>query len=140
MKNFTLILFCMATSIMSHAQVNNGRIVVSVTSNQTPSDGATVELFRNKDSSLVKIAVTDKAGQAEFENIPYNQYFLRATAVGMATYSSAPFSLSEETPSFRAPAINLTSRSNSEMQGVTVTAKKPFIQKLNDRIVVNVEN
>ena len=38
------------------------------------------------------------------------------------------------------PSLKLQTVSAGQMQSVTVTGKKPFIQKLNDRIVVNVDN
>jgi len=140
MKNFTLIMICFLACIISHGQSSKNRISVTITQNQSPVDGATVELLKSRDSSLVKIAVTDKSGKAEFENIPFADYFVRASSVGMNTQSSEIFTLSETRNEWVVPSINLVTKTTTQMQGVTVTTKKPFIQKLSDRIVVNVEN
>ncbi|MER3463317.1 MAG: TonB-dependent receptor, partial [Chitinophagaceae bacterium] len=101
--------------------------------------GATVELLRAKDSALVKAAVSDKAGNAEFEP-QFGNYILRSSMVGFTIAYSAPFTLNETNLSITIPALSLAQKAEGQLQGVTVTARKPFIQKLNDRIVVNVEN
>src|SRR5205085_12079710 len=55
------------------------------------------------------------------------------------TEYSSPFSLSAEQATITLPTITLLPKT-SQLGGVTVTGRKPFIQKLSDRIVVNVEN
>ncbi|MFL5773914.1 MAG: outer membrane beta-barrel protein [Flavisolibacter sp.] len=139
MKIFILFMISFMICIITNAQ-SKGKIAVTVQNNHVPVDGATVELLKSTDSSLVKIAVTDKSGTAEFENISFNDYFVRASTVAMNTQTSAKFTLSENQKEIALPVLTLISKNTTEMQGVTVTAKKPFIQKLNDRIVVNVEN
>jgi outer membrane receptor protein involved in Fe transport len=88
----------------------------------------------------VKTAISDKAGKAELEPIPFNTYMLRISNLNHATTYSEIFTLDSSRPSLSLPAITMASKTATEMQTVTVTAKKPFIQKLSDRIVVNVEN
>ena len=117
-----------------------GRIKTTVTNDQqTAIENATVELLRSKDSTIVKLALTDKTGLAEFENIQPGNYLLRVSNVSYNAYLSAPFSVTAEQPVITVPSIRLQNKS-TELGGVTVTSKKPFIQKLGDRIVVNVEN
>src|SRR5688500_7607561 len=60
--------------------------------------------------------------------------------VNHVTAYSASFTLSAESSALRVPAIVLQARAATNMREVTVTARKPFIQKLTDRIVVNVDN
>ncbi|HEU0109340.1 MAG TPA: TonB-dependent receptor [Flavisolibacter sp.] len=133
-----VIVFSCATQF-AFAQAARGTISITVTSDQnTKVESATAELLRSNDSTLVKTALTDKLGLAEFENIPAGSYLFRITAIGFNTFYSAPFSL--ETSLLSLPAVSLSSKPSTAMQGVVVSAKKPFIQKLNDRIVVNVES
>lgn len=103
-------------------------------------ENATVELLKAKDSSLAKAAIADKAGIAELENIPFGTYLLRVTLVNHARQLAGPVTLSVEQSSINLPAIILTPAAANQMKEVTVTARKPFIQKLSDRIVVNVDN
>src|SRR4051812_2372083 len=102
MKNFTLFMISFMICIITHAQ-SKGQIAVTVQNKQVPVDGATVELLKSGDSSLVKIAVTDKSGRAEFENVSFNDYFLRASFVGMNTQTSAVFTLSESQKEISVP-------------------------------------
>ena len=45
------------------------------------AENATVELVRAKDSSLVKTALSDKTGTADFENVLFGTYILKTTLV-----------------------------------------------------------
>jgi outer membrane receptor protein involved in Fe transport len=127
-------------SVCAMAQ-QKGKLSLSVFNEQkSPLENATVELLRSKDSGLVKTAITDKAGLAEFENINFNSYLIRVSSVGMKTAYTNAITLNESQTSIQLPSISLVANAASQMQGVTVTARKPFIQKLTDRIVVNVES
>ena len=87
---------------------------------------------------MVKAAITDKTGLAELENIRLGDYLLRVTMVNFNTYFTT-FSLTQEQPDVQLPKITLQPRA-AQMGEVTVTSRKPFIQRLSDRLVVNVEN
>lgn len=141
MRKIVWLCLALLTAEFVMAQQDRGKItVVIVNDRQAAMENATVELLKAKDSSLVKAAVTDAAGVAEFEQIPWNNYLLRVTMVNHITTYSSQFSLSAESAEMRLPAITLKPKDAAAMQEVTVTARKPFIQKLTDRIVVNVDN
>ena len=140
MKNFTLIVFFVLCTSFVFAQ-QKGKVSLTIFNDQQlPVENATVELLRSKDSGLVKTALTDKTGLAEFENIGFNSYIIRATVVGFKTGYCNLFTINESQPSMELSSISLVAKPAAQMQTVTVAAKKPFIQKLNDRIVVNVES
>ena len=121
-------------------QNSSGKITTTILNNQqSPVENATVELRKAKDSSLVKVAVTDKAGLAEFENIKYGEYIIKTSTVNYKTQYSTAFNLSASQTVVQVPSISLQP-GTTELAGVTVNSRKPFIQKLSDRIVVNVEN
>lgn len=140
MKNFTLLLSCVLLIFFASAQ-QNGKVSISVFNDQKiPVENATIELLKSKDSALVKTALTDKNGLAEFENISFNSYLIKITATGWNTFYTNNFKLDGSQASVKLPSASLTVKASSQMQNITVSAKKPFIQKLNDRIVVNVES
>jgi iron complex outermembrane recepter protein len=141
MKYLLLTLLFTITILVSVAQPNNsGSISASFTNEEKSAlDNVTVELLRMKDSALVKVFITDKTGYAIFDNIAPGNYLLKATYVNHVVYYSDLLFLSEENFTLRLPAIALQQLPR-EMQGVSVTARKPFVQKLIDRIVVNVDN
>src|ERR1051326_6085899 len=51
-------------------------------------EAATVSLLKLKDSSIVKIAVTDKTGLFEFEKIKNDNYLLKIDALGYNKFLS----------------------------------------------------
>jgi outer membrane receptor protein involved in Fe transport len=131
-----------AMSLSTMAQTSpKGKVSITIINEQKAAlEGATVELLRSKDSGLIKAAITDKAGLAEFEPAILQTYLVRASNVGHQVQYSQPFTLSAEQTNVVLPSLSLAAKAVNELSGVTVTAKKPFIQRLNDRLVVNVES
>src|SRR6266496_1926328 len=140
MKKFTSFSLSVFFFVIAFGQTSRGKVsVIIVNEQQSALENSNVELLRSKDSGLVKIAIDDKNGIAEFENIVFGNYLLRISMIGYDRQYSAGFSLSADQPLAELPKI-LLKQSSVEMKEVTVTGRKPFIQKLSDRIVVNVEN
>ncbi len=139
MKPFLLTLFTISIFSFARAQESRGKISVTVVNPQSaPIENATAELRNAKDSSLVKTSLTDKTGLAEFDKVRFGDYFIKVSMVNYKPQVST-FSLKENQPTLQLPTISLAAGGN-ELAAVTVTGRKPFIQKLSDRIVVNVEN
>ncbi|MCW3107975.1 MAG: hypothetical protein JWQ09_2481 [Segetibacter sp.] len=135
------LLFCLFILLASAAFAQPAKTKVSITvlnETKAPLEGATAELLRAKDSTIVKTAITDNTGLAEFEKVAPGKFLVKVTAVNYATYLLQLFEVGSEPVII--PSVNLTAKTGKELQEVTVTARKPFIQKLTDRIVVNVEN
>jgi hypothetical protein len=103
-----------------------------------PLGNATVELLNARDTLLAKAAVSDNQGAAVFENIRPGNYFLKATMIGYLEHRTAKFTVTAG-DAYDAGTLALRPES-AEMKTVVVSAKKPFIQRLNDRLVVNVES
>ncbi len=95
-----------------------------------------VLLHKAADSSLVKGTITNVEGQFSLENIIAGKYFLSISYTGFNTeIKQIDISTSDADVS----TIVLTN-SVSDLNQVTVTAKKPFIEQKIDRIVLNVKN
>lgn len=141
MKSILAIMF--GSIIFSNAfsqVIKNGKISISINNQlNAPLENTTVELLRGKDSVLVKTAITDKSGVAVLEKLASGNYIIKASMVNYSPQYSAAIILTEEQNNITVPSISLQQKSG-EMQEVAVTTRKPFIQKLTDRIVVNVEN
>ena len=136
----TLIIFLIASYMVSAQTTERGKISGKVTDEQQkPIEGATAELLRTKDSSLVKVAISNKSGLIEFENIRFGSYFIKTTYVNHERSFSSIIDLSATN---NAVTINdvILKPAAKELQTVQVTGRKPFIQQMTDRIVVNVEN
>src|SRR6186997_3046088 len=138
----TLIIFLIASYIVSAQTTERGKISGKVTDEQQkPIEGVTAELLRTKDSSLVKVAISNKSGLIEFENIRFGSYFIKTTYVNHERSFSSIIDLSA-TNSAVTVTVNdiILKHAAKELQTVQVTGRKPFIQQMTDRIVVNVEN
>jgi iron complex outermembrane receptor protein len=102
-----------------------------------PMDYATVSLLRGKDSSVVKSTLTNDAGKYLFDNIIAGRYIIKATTVGYQPTFSPVLEVHDDVVS--APVIKMQ-QNNRNLQGVTITAAKPLIERKLDRTVMNVEN
>ncbi len=81
----------------------------------------------------------DDNGLFEFENIAPGNYIVNVTHTGYTNYYSDAFSLDEKHNSISVPGIVLQTAATT-LAEVTVAAKKPFIERKIDRLVVNVES
>ena len=137
-KLFTLFIGILLSAIV-FSQNKIGKISGVVTDeSQKPVQSASVSLLRAKDSSLVKIAVTDKEGKYLFENISEGKFLLSISSVGFQKKFGQSLEITAANSSFHAQPISLSAEAKS-MQEVMVTAKKPFIETKIDKTVVNVD-
>ncbi|OQP41021.1 hypothetical protein A4H97_15590 [Niastella yeongjuensis] len=121
------------------AQNRSGKISGVITDdNAQPVESATASLQRAKDSSLVKVAISDKYGLFEFENLSEGEYFITVTAVGFAKAGSKRFTVASASV-FKLPSFQLKRSEAKSLGSVTVTGKRPLIENKIDRMVVNVE-
>lgn len=141
MKKFFNLLVASIIAMCSQAQTNPaGKVSGSIKDggNQKIIDAASVSLLKAKDSSLVKIAITDKEGNFIIENVKDGAYLVLATSTGhLKTYSNT-FTISPEQLNTSVGILQLVP-ADKNLKEVTVISKKPFIERKADRTVLNVE-
>jgi hypothetical protein len=136
MRKIYLVLLSIITGLAVSAQTT-ARVSGSVSDEQKkPVSAATISLLKAKDSSLVKLAVSDKAGQFEFVAIKDGAYLLSVSSVGFGKTYSGPFQVSGA--DVTAPSIVLSEASKA-LGNVVVEAKRPFVETKLDKTIVNVE-
>ena len=134
------LLFLLSSLSISAQTTERGKISGKITDEQQkPIEGVTAELLRAKDSSLVKVAISNKSGLIEFENIRFGSYFIKTSFINHERSFSAIVHLSADNNAVTIADMPLKAVAK-ELQSVQVTGRKPFIQQMTDRIVVNVEN
>lgn len=106
------------------------------TGNNTPAENATVSLLRAKDSVMIKTALPGKDGQFGFDNIKPGVYLVSVSHAGYKKFFSEKFTAGEQNS---LPRIQLEP-APQQLQTATVEARKPFIERKADRLIVNVEN
>jgi iron complex outermembrane receptor protein len=102
-----------------------------------PLAGASVTLKRDKDSSVVKLGVSNIAGEYQLTAIPSGQYFVNISHIGYASRNSPVFRV-EESGITRAPPATL-SRITGTLKEAVITAGKPLIEVKADKIILHVE-
>ena len=95
-----------------------------------------VLLLKAADSTLVKGAVSDENGGYLFSSIESGEYLAKASFVGYAETYSPPFTVDSD----KQVATISMAQTEESLEAVTVTSRKPTIQRKVDRLVFNVEN
>jgi iron complex outermembrane receptor protein len=128
-----LLLLLTAITVFSQAQQING---LAKDESGAPLNGATVNLMRAKDSSVIKLAVTKSGGIYNFSGIKEGNYKVLVTYVGYKPAFSPTFS-------FNSSDVTVSELKLSKIPGnlsnVNVTAKKPMVEVKADRTILNVE-
>lgn len=139
-KSLALLAVLSGMALLVHAQVTNGKITGSIKDGpQKNLQSATIALLHAKDSASVKFSVTNKDGYYEFTNVREGKYLISVTLVGYEKSYSAVFDINGANPEVNLGTITLNEAAKN-LGGVTVTAKKPFIETKIDKTVVNVES
>ena len=138
MKKFIiLILFCNLT-LFFFGQTKNGSISGTVKStDNNPLEAVTVLLLRQKDSSITRTAMTDKQGQFTIRKIAYGKYIVSVTAIGYQEFKSSLLTLDSFSHDRILSLINLSTVTKN-LNAVTVTTQRPFLERKIDRLIVNV--
>ncbi len=139
MKKILIALLIMLSVNKSFSQSAGALVTGSITNtNKIPVESATISLLKSKDSSIVKIDVSDKEGKFSFAEIPYSDYFITVTSVNYNKVNSSKFVVSESNSSIKLDPLILDYETKS-LAAVTVVAKKPLIEQKIDRMIVNVD-
>lgn len=94
----------------------------------------TVSLLRAKDSSVVKLSVSDQDGRFSFE-APAGKYLVSTSHIGYIPLYSKPFDVSAD---LALGDLNMI-KAEAALQGVTVSSRKPIVEVKADRTILNVE-
>lgn len=134
---FITLLFC---CLWLAAQSNAGtRIIIVInTEKQQPASGATVELLRASDSAVLQSLTADSAGTLKLSNLPPGNYVCRISYAGHLTQyiQVSNSSTGQEEPQSLFVTLKTAGQT---LANVNITAHKPPVQQLPDRIVIQVD-
>ncbi len=119
----------------SRGHVISGRVI---NNSKQAIESATISLFNAKDSALAKSALTDADGKFEITSLPDGNYYLLVSGSGFSVYKSDAIVLEEGKP-LRGLGTIVLKETIKELDAVSVTSKKPFIEQKIDKMVVNVD-
>ena len=138
MKQFFSLLFLL-TLFGAVSKAQTGRVSGTVVDGSAKVvESATISLQKAADSSTVKFSVAGKDGAYSFDGIAYGKYLVSVSAVGHQRGFSPVFEITSANETVQLKTIELVPTEKA-MSGVTVTARKPFIEVKMDRTLVNVD-
>ncbi len=143
---FTIIFFSANTrsqSIPSNFDKNNfpkGEITGYLKDAQTGQsiEYGNIVLFRYKDSSMVSGTVSGKDGFFSLDDVPFGNYFLRASFIGYSTKILDSVKINPRSLKLDLGEIKLD-ESSIELSNVIVTGEKQILINNLDKKVINVE-
>ena len=138
LRRVHITIFFVFSCLLVFAQ-NTGTISGKVTDSvQRPLEGATIMLVSGAKEGLVKSALSDDKGAFVLENIGFGTYRLIVSMTGFGREGGVTLTLNEEKKEINVGAIKLVTLPAS-LQGVTVTAQRPPVERKIDRTVVNAD-
>jgi iron complex outermembrane recepter protein len=102
----------------------------------TPIEFATVSLHFLKDSSFVKGEISDEKGSFEITAPSAGEYFIKCSYIGFNDYNSEAISLTSISKELSPITMIVSTEMLSE---VTVKARKPLIEIMADKTVLNTD-
>lgn len=133
MKKISLLFLAIVSFLFSPGQASLNLGIDAVDEKNQPVPHYTAELFR-ADSTLVKIQVAGNDGRSEFSVLP-STYLVRLTKTG---YLPLWVRVDVKDHTTLLPAVLHTT--TKSLTGITITAKKPFIELKAGKTIVNVES
>jgi iron complex outermembrane recepter protein len=134
MKKYLLLLIVVCVSFNLAAQQIDG----TVKDDQgKPLANASIALKKTKDSSVVKLNITNAEGKYHFTHIGAGSYFVAITHVGYTTKTSGSIEVSGE-GNVTIPEVTVP-KQTGRLKEVTVTGNKPMVEVKADKTVLNVE-
>ncbi|MFZ1704863.1 MAG: TonB-dependent receptor [Saprospiraceae bacterium] len=138
MHHYLLIAFWVILLNVLGVSQGNVQLIVQDAITSEPIIGALVVIKNKKDSAMVKADITNQLGQvAELIDIPNGNYYADVSYIGYENYTSGMFNIMNNTYDLGVISLKVASQNLEEL---TVTATRPFIERKIDRLVVNVAN
>ena len=102
-----------------------------------PAPFANILLMHAADSTLAKGGISFEDGTYVFESIPAGPYYISASTVGYDAIQTDVFKF--DGGDYTVPSISFN-QSGVELEVVTVSATKPFMELKNDKLIIHVSS
>lgn len=119
--------------IWTAATAQGGRISGKVANEQS---GAVISLLKAKDSSLLRSSFAEPDGSFEFTVTTFGEYLVLVSHTGYEKYYSEKIRITETNTAYTLSPVTLEPLAGN-LTAVTVTARKFFVERKADRVVVN---
>jgi len=127
------LLCCCAAALHAQRSPISGRVLYT---DGTPAADATIYLLQAADSAVAKLGISNADGRFELLPPEAGDYFVKVTALGFREVLSG--SIPYQGLPYRLADLVLQEQAIKELQAVTVSGKKRFLERRTDRVIVNV--
>lgn len=134
---FVVIMFFLTQSLNAQTRGTINGAVIDSLSNQ-PIEFASVSLLKVSDSTAVTGGMTDKKGEFELSDIPFDSYVVRISSVGYKTKNLRPITINSKQIKVDQRKIFLVS-TEVNLDEISVTSNKIMLNNSIDRKVYNVQ-
>ena len=138
-RNWYFIIFAFWFFSANAQPQRQGTITGSLLFNENVKVFATVYLLSATDSALVKLSLSDSAGNFKFENVKPGKYIIKVTMIGYETKCSSPITVKTDDSSVPQLRIGMQKKSHL-LAGVTINAGTSLIDVKPNKTVINVQN
>jgi len=129
---------CLSLCSIGAVNAQNGQIKGQLQDDQSePVIYSNVSLYQTVDSTLVKVETSDDAGFFQIQGISNGNYFLKASYVGLQDIVKTNLSIKND-DMIDLGLLKFTT-AGTELNEVTVTAKRALVEVKPDRTVFNVQ-
>jgi len=125
---------CSAASAQVMSPAINGQVQ---TENRAPADAATIVLLNAKDSSVVRSTISNAQGVFNFNDLQAGSYLLFTTKLSYAKKYSGPYTVADGKTTNA--GIIILYAAAQQLNEVSITGKKDFVEVHPDKTVLNVE-
>lgn len=136
MARIILIIFVWLMSFFGNrisAQTTTEKFSLSGTIKSEQMNQLEINLF-NTENKLVKTEIANQDGSYSFEDLASGNYFVKINKNGAETYQSESISINGN---FKMTPILLNEKA---IEGVVITKTKPYIERQDGKMILNVEN
>jgi outer membrane receptor protein involved in Fe transport len=136
MARIILIIFVWLMSFFGSrisAQTTTEKFSLSGTIKSEQVNQLEINLF-NSENKLVKTEIANQDGSYSFEDLASGNYFVKINKNGAEMYQSEPISINGN---FKMTPILLNEKT---IEGVVITKTKPYIERQDGKMILNVEN
>jgi outer membrane receptor protein involved in Fe transport len=133
---FILLIGFAYTGIGQTAAKDSSVLVMVRNEKQEPVESSTIALIRTRDSMLIKTALSDEKGMALIHRVAPGEYRFEISFAGYQTYISKLYSIGSTNTEL---LIFELSPLGSALQNITITVKRPLIERTKGKVLVNVD-
>ena len=132
--------FCLVATLTAFCQQpEKGKIFITVLNEKKLAlENASIDLLRRQDSSLISTQLTDSTGSTLFDNLPPGEYICKVSTVNFNPWLTGTLRINRDEQVVKVPTIILQSNSTT-LKEVKVVSRKPFVQQMTDKVVINVD-